>query len=151
MRPDAPAMNDLRDGWFWRMYRGEAPPPPVALLLKQRIVRVDPERGELDAEFEAATSFANPAGHVQGGMLAAMLDALTASVVDATLQAGERVASLNLNVSFMKAAQVGPILGRASLVRKGRTVAHASAELVQGEIAVATATAVCMVVSPAGR
>lgn len=144
-------MNDLRDGWFWRMHRGEAPPPPVALLLNQRIVRVDLEQGELDAEFEAAATFANPAGHVQGGMLAAMLDALTASVVDATLQAGERVASLNLNVSFLKAAQVGPIQGRACLVRKGRTVAHASAELVQGEIAVATASAVCMVVPPAGR
>ena len=35
-------MNDLVDGWFWRMHRGEQPPPPVALLLKQRIVRVDP-------------------------------------------------------------------------------------------------------------
>lgn len=144
-------MNDLADGWFWRMHRGELPPPPVSMLLKQRIVRVDLERGELDAEFEADASFANPAGHVQGGMLAAMLDALTASVVDATLQAGERVASLSLNVSFLKAAQIGPIQGRAHLVRKGRTVAHAGAELVQGDIAVASATAVCMVVPQAGH
>ena len=144
-------MNNLQDSWFWRMHRGEAPPPPVALLLKQRIVRVDLERGELDAEFEADASFANPAGHVQGGMLAAMLDALTASVVDASLQAGERVASLNLNVSFLKAAQIGPVQGRAHLVRKGRAVAHASAELRQGETAVASATAVCMVVPSPGR
>ena len=144
-------MKDLVEGWFWRMHRGEQPAPPVALLLKQRIVRVDLERGELDAEFEADASFANPAGHVQGGMLAAMLDALTASVVDATLQAGERVASLSLNVSFLKAAQIGPIQGRAHLVRKGRTVAHAGAELLQGDTAVASATAVCMVIPQAGR
>ena len=144
-------MHDFSDGWFWRMHRGEQPAPPVSLLLKQRIVRVDMERGELDAEFEADASFANPAGHVRGGMLAAMLDALTASVVDATLQAGERVASLSLNVSFLKAAQVGTVQGRAHLVRKGRTVAHAGAELVQGDIAVASATAVCMVVPQAGR
>lgn len=144
-------MQDFADSWFWRMHRGELPPPPVSVLLKQRIVRVDLERGELDAEFEADASFANPAGHVQGGMLAAMLDALTASVVDATLQAGERVASLNLNVCFLKAAQLGPIQGRAHLVRKGRTVAHAGAELLQGDIAVASATAVCMVVPQPGR
>ncbi|WP_268766280.1 acyl-CoA thioesterase domain-containing protein [Hydrogenophaga sp. Root209] len=56
-----------------------------------------------------------------------------------------------MNVSFLKTAQVGPIQGRAHLVRRGRTVAHAGAELVQGDIAVASATAVCMFVPQAGR
>ncbi len=142
-------MNEVRDSWFWRMHRGEVPPPPVALLLGQRFVRVDPDRGELEAEFDAQPSFANPAGHVQGGMLVAMLDALTASLVDASLAAGERVATLNLNVSFLKAAQIGALQGRAQLVRKGRNVAHARAELSQGTDVVANATAVCMVVPSA--
>ncbi|WP_332748991.1 acyl-CoA thioesterase domain-containing protein [Hydrogenophaga sp.] len=58
---------------------------------------------------------------------------------------------MTLNVSFLKTAQVGLIQGRAHLVRRGRTVAHAGAELVQGDIAVASATAVCMFVPQAGR
>lgn len=142
-------MNEVRDSWFWRMHRGEVLPPPVADLLGQRIVRVDLDQGELDAEFDAKPSFANPAGHVQGGMLVAMLDALAASLVDATLAVGERVATLNLNVSFLKAAQIGALQGRARLVRMGRNVAHAHAELSQGTDIVASATAVCMVVPSA--
>jgi len=139
-------MSDVRDGWFWRMHRGEVPPPPVSDLLGQRILDVDLDRGELVATFVAQPAFANPAGHVQGGMLVAMLDALTASMVDASLGQGERVATLNLNVSFLKAARLGELQGRARLVRKGRSVAHAHAELSQGDEVVASATAVCAVV-----
>lgn len=37
-------------------------------------------------------------------MLCAMLDDLTASMVDATLNAGATIATLNLNVSFLRPA-----------------------------------------------
>jgi uncharacterized protein (TIGR00369 family) len=142
-------MNDLEQGWFWRMQRGEVPPPPVAALLGQSITHVDATAGELQASFMAAKNFANPAGQVQGGMLAAMLDALTASIVDATLRPGERVASLNLNVAFLRPAQPGLLQGDASLVRRGRSVANAEARLLQQGKPVATATAVCMVIPQA--
>lgn len=142
-------MNDLAQGWFWRMQRGEVPPPPVAALLGQSITHVDATAGELLASFVAAENFTNPAGQVQGGMLAAMLDALTASIVDATLRPGERVASLNLSVAFLRPARPGPLQGQASLVRRGRSVAHAEARLLQQGRPVATATAVCMVVAEA--
>jgi uncharacterized protein (TIGR00369 family) len=138
-------MTDVDQGWFWRMQRGETP-PPVAMLLGQSIARVDVDAGELQADYLAAATFANPAGHVQGGMLAAMLDALTASVVDATLRPGERVATLNLNVAFLRPALPGPLQGRASLTRRGRSVANAHAQLLQHGKPVASATAVCMVV-----
>lgn len=140
-------MNDVQQGWFWRMRRGEEPEPPVARLLGQKITRVDLEAGELDAEFVAAPAFANPAGHVQGGMLGAMLDALTASIVDATLRPGERVASLSLNVAFLRSARPGALQGSASLVRRGRSVANAEAQLRQDGKVAATATAVCMVMA----
>lgn len=139
-------MNDLDEGWFWRMHRGEVPPPPVAALLGQSITHVDAGAGELQATFVAAETFANPAGHVQGGMLAAMLDALTASIVDATLRPGERVASLNLNVAFLRPARPGPLQGQASLVRRGRSVANVQAGLLQQGRPVATGAAVCMVI-----
>jgi uncharacterized protein (TIGR00369 family) len=139
-------MKDVSQGWFWRMRRGEEPEPPIAAVLGQRFESVDLERGELVATFEAVPAFANPAGQVQGGMLGAMLDALTASVVDATLPPGEAVASLNLNIAFLRPARIGSLRGVARLKRRGRSVAHAEAELRQGDDVVASATAVCMLV-----
>lgn len=143
----AATMNDVHQGWFWRMHRGEVPPPPVAVLLGQVITRVDMAVGELEADYVGAPSFANPAGQLQGGMLCTMLDALTASIVDATLAPGERVASLNLNVSFLRPARIGDLHGTARMVRRGRTVANACAELFQNGQMVASAMAVCMVVA----
>ena len=142
-------MDAPSQGWFWRMHRGEVPPPPVAMLLGQRITRVDAAAGELEATYTAPDTFANPAGHVQGGMLGAMLDALTASMCDATLRPGERVASLNLSLAFVRPASVGELQGAARLVQRGRRVAHAEAELLQHGKVVARATAVLMVMTDA--
>jgi uncharacterized protein (TIGR00369 family) len=138
-------MADGSQAWFWRMHRGETPPPPVAGLLGQHIVRVDVEAGELDARFEAPAQFLNPAGKVQGGMLGAMLDAVTASLVDATLVPGQQVATLSLNISYLAPADAGTLEGRARMTRRGRLVAHVAADLLQERRVVATATAVCMI------
>jgi uncharacterized protein (TIGR00369 family) len=140
-------MHDLPDTPFRQMLRGAIPPPPVAGLLGQTIQRVDVAAGELEADFDALPSFANPAGKVQGGMLAAMLDALTAGLVDATLSIGEGVTTLNLNVSYLSPADVGAIHGVAKLNRRGRAISNVSAQLTQGGKVVATASAVCMVLN----
>jgi uncharacterized protein (TIGR00369 family) len=135
------------DGYFAKMRRGEAPPPPVATLLGGRITSVDLDAGTLTSDYVATASFGNPAGQVQGGMLAAMLDDVTAFLVTATLGAGEHCATLNLNVSFLRAAFPGALVGRAWIVRRGREVCHVSGELVQDGKAVATAAATCMIVA----
>lgn len=136
------------DNWFHRMRRGEAAAAPIAGLLGEAIVDVDPERGTLHADYVADERFANPAGGVQGGMLGAMLDALTAGVVDATLQPGEVVATLGLNLQFPGAARPGALQGRAWIGKRGREVCFVSAELTQDGKVVATAQAVCMILKP---
>jgi uncharacterized protein (TIGR00369 family) len=80
-------------------------------------------------------------------MLSAMLDDLTASMVDATLAAGKGVATLNLNVSFLRPAQVGTLQGEARMLRLGRDVCHVMGTLLQDGKEAATAVAVCKVVS----
>lgn len=65
---------------FNRMRRGELAPPPVLTLLGGVIREVNAEAGLLRTDYTAAPSFLNPAGGVQGGMLCAMLDDLTASL-----------------------------------------------------------------------
>lgn len=139
---------ELADNWFHRMQRGETPPPPVAGLLGETIRAVDVQAGTLEADYLADARFANPAGGVQGGMLGAMLDALTAGLVDATLRPGEVVATLGLNVQFMGAARPGALQGRAWLSKRGREVCFVQAELSQAGKAVASAQAVCKILRP---
>ena len=134
------------NGYFSRMLRGEVSRPPVLTLLGSHIDAVDAAAGTLCATYDAQASFRNPAGTVQGGMLSAMLDDLTASLVDATLAAGQGVATLNLNVSFLRPAQVGTLQGEARMLRRGRDVCHVMGTLLQDGREVATAVAVCKVV-----
>lgn len=92
-----------------------------------------------------APAFENPAGQVQGGRLAAMLDDVTALLVMSTLADGQHSATLNLNVSFLRPAIAGALLGRATPVRLGARIGSAQGELWQNGKLVATAAATCMV------
>lgn len=150
----APAAFDsppTAEHWWHRMQRGELPPPPVARLLGATIRRVDREAGELDVDYAARAEFANPAGGVQGGMLGAMLDDLTAGLVDSTLSAGEAPATVSLNLSYLRPARIAPMQGRARLLRRGRDVCHVSGELLQDGQVVASAVAVCSIIRRRAR
>ena len=50
------------------------PLPPAGKLLGWTLLAVDPEAGTIEIRFTADDRFLNPAGTVQGGFLAAMLD-----------------------------------------------------------------------------
>ncbi|HEU0201335.1 MAG TPA: PaaI family thioesterase [Burkholderiaceae bacterium] len=136
----------MKDSYFARMQRGDAAPPPITTTLGGRIRAVDLDAGTLDSDYVATPAFLNPAGQVQGGMLGAMLDDVTAFLVTATLGDGEFCGTVNLNVSFLRPAQAGALLGRARLVRRGKDVCHVTGELLQDGKLLATATATCMVV-----
>lgn len=140
-------MTVAPDNWFQRMRRGAAPRAAVAELLGETITAVDLELGVLEARYHGAPSFLNPAGGVQGGVLGAMLDALTAGLVDATVGEHEAVATLSLNLAFLRPAAPGAIDGRAELLRRGREICHVSAQLSQQGRPVATAVAVCKIVA----
>lgn len=150
IRPSEPP-SPPSEHWWQRMQRGEHPPPPVSRLLGARIGRVDLAAGELDVTYEARPEFANPAGGVQGGMLGAMLDDLTAGLVDSTLAAGEAPATVSLNLSFLRPARIAPMQGRARLLRRGRDVCHVSGELLQDGQVVASAVAVCSIIRRRAR
>ena len=143
-----PLMQIDPNSYFAKLRRFEAPLPAIAATLGARITAVDLDEGTLDSEYVAGPGFLNPAGQVQGGMLAAMLDDVTAFLVTATLAERESCATLNLNVSFLRPARPGPLLGRARLVRRGGTVCNVVGELLQDGRQVATAVATCMVVGP---
>jgi uncharacterized protein (TIGR00369 family) len=138
-------ITSAADSYFARVQRGELAPPAVSTTLGGRITASDLEAGTLESDYYAGEVFLNPASQVQGGVLGAMLDDVTAFLVTATLAPGEHCATLSLNLSFLRPARAGALQGRARLVRRGREICHVVGELLQDDHVVATATAVCMV------
>ncbi|MFX1675106.1 PaaI family thioesterase [Paraburkholderia sp. A2WS-5] len=127
-----------------RLFGPEGAPPPVTQALGGRVASLSDRA--LESEYVGAPAFLNPAGHIQGGILSAMLDDVTALLVVSTLSEGEQCATLSLNTSFLRPAKVGKLLGRSTLVRRGRGVCNVSGELWQDDKLVATASAVCAIV-----
>jgi uncharacterized protein (TIGR00369 family) len=133
-----------REGPFWDAMAGRTPLPPAAVLLGWELVSVDPDAGTIEVAFAAGDQFLNPAGVVQGGFVAAMLDDTLGPALVATLGPGQFAPTTDLHVQFLRPARPGRLTGRGRVVRRGRDVAFLAGELVDesGQIvAVATATA----------
>jgi uncharacterized protein (TIGR00369 family) len=130
-----------RRGPFWDLIGGHRDPPPAATLLGWEVEAVDPEAGTIELSFTAKEDFLNLAGNVQGGFLAAMLDATLGPVLGATLSDGEWAPTISLNVQFVRPAKPGKLRGRGRIVRRGRDIAFLAGELIDGDDIIATATA----------
>lgn len=133
------------NAFFWKIMRGEMPPPPAATTLGISFKNIDAKIGAIEVEFEGKKEFTNPAGNIQGGFLAAMLDDTMGPALASTLSEGEFAPTLNLNVCFQSAAKVGRLLGKGRVVKRGRGVCFLSAELYQDGEQVATATATALI------
>ena len=92
--------------------------------------------------------FLNPAGVVQGGFLAAMLDsAMGASAVSLTGERRVNVANTEMKVSFLRSARVGDVLTcTASVIKPGRVISflEATIETAEGDL-VATASSTYLI------
>ncbi len=130
-----------RRGPFWDVINGRREPPPAAVLLGWELEAVDPDAGTIELSFTAKEEFLNPAGQVQGGFLAAMLDDTLGPALVATLSDGEWAPTISLNVQFVRAAKPGKLRSRGRVVRRGRDIAFLAGELLDGDDVIATATA----------
>jgi uncharacterized protein (TIGR00369 family) len=141
-----------RSGPFWDFVEGRREPPPAASLLGFELVDVNPELGTIEIAFTATERFLNPAGDVQGGFLAAMLDDTMGPALVATLDDGEWAPTIDLQVQFLSPARPGRLGGTGRVVRKGRDIAFLAGELrdADGQL-VATATATARIRRPARK
>jgi uncharacterized protein (TIGR00369 family) len=122
---------------------GRAPLPAAAATLGWELISVSPEDGTIEVAFDASEAFLNPAGSIQGGFLAAMLDDTMGPALVAGLDPGDFAPTTDLHVQFLRPAQPGRLIGRGRVVRRGKDVGFLAGELVDNDgavVAVATAT-----------
>ena len=134
-----------QESFFWQIQNGKLPAPKCAATLGISITKVDADAGTIEVEFQGKPEFTNPVGNIQGGFLAAMLDDTMGPALAATLTRGEFAPTLNLNVSFARAAKVGGIKGKGRVLKRGKEVCFLAAELYQDGELVASATATAIV------
>jgi uncharacterized protein (TIGR00369 family) len=127
------------------------PTPPCASTLGWQLLDADPEAGTVEIGFQGGREFCNPAGFVQGGFLAAMLDDTMGPAV--LVRSGGEIFSptIDLSVSFLAPAKPGAFTAKGKVIQLGKTIAFIEGALfdTEGEM-VARATASARVV-PAAR
>jgi uncharacterized protein (TIGR00369 family) len=116
--------------------------PPCARTLGAELLSV--EAGNVRVRFDARSEFCNGMGNVQGGFLAAMLDDSMGPALFTLLDGGQFAPTLEMKVSYLRAARPGPILGEGRVAHRTKNVAFLEGTLTShgGDvIAIATATA----------
>ena len=120
--------------------------PPSAKLLGWTLRAIDTDAGTIEIGFTADERFLNPAGTVQGGILAAMLDDTQGPALFGSTHGEIYAPTIDFNVTFVKPARPGDFVGKGRIVNLGKTIALTEAELFDdaGEL-VARATFTCRV------
>ena len=109
------------------------PRPPCADLLGWHVLDARPEDGWIRIGFQARAEFRNPAGNIQGGFLTAMLDDTMGPAI-VVHSAGARFSTtIDMNVSFLAPAKVGPLFGEGQVIQLGKTVGFVEARLMDAQ------------------
>jgi uncharacterized protein (TIGR00369 family) len=121
--------------------------PPCATTLGAELVSVEP--GHVRVRFDAREEFCNGMGNVQGGFLAAMLDDSMGPALFTLLDEGQFAPTLEMKVSFLRAAKPGAIVGEGRVAHKTRNVAFLDGTLsTEDGMVIATATATARILAP---
>ncbi|MSP43567.1 MAG: PaaI family thioesterase [Alphaproteobacteria bacterium] len=126
-------------------------PSPSSAHLGLEFIDCDPAKGRIRVAYQASDQLCNLWGGIHGGMVAAMMDDVLALVFGLTLQWGQITPTLELKTTFLQAARPGRLYAEAFIIRRGRSISFAEAELRSetGELlAKASATASIVTLKP---
>ncbi|MGJ5198232.1 MULTISPECIES: PaaI family thioesterase [unclassified Bradyrhizobium] len=125
-------------------------PPPCAKLLGWRLLDANPADGWIKIGFDGKQEFCNPAGFIQGGLLASMLDDTMGPAVFIRTEGRLYTTTVSMTVNYLVPAQPGPIVGEARVLQLGKTIAFIEGRLTNGDGAlIATASASARLVEAA--
>jgi uncharacterized protein (TIGR00369 family) len=105
------------------------PKPPCAELLGWELIEADAARGRVRIGFQGRSEFLNPAGFIQGGILAAMLDDTMGPAALVASGGALFTATIDLQVSFLAPARPGPLVGEGQVVQLGKTIGFVEGRL----------------------
>ena len=105
------------------------PRPPCADLLGWEVVEARPADGWIRMRFEGRPEFVNPAGFIQGGFLAAMLDDTMGPAMFIYSEGRMFTPTIELHVSFLAPARPGPLYGEGQVVQAGKSIAFLEGKL----------------------
>lgn len=108
---------------------GTRPLPGMWRTLGLRPVAADPGRARV--EVVPGERHHNGSAMVHGGLIAALIDSAAGAAMATTLPAGQRVATVDLKVDYLRPAPVagGALVAAAEVTHAGRMVGHASARV----------------------
>jgi uncharacterized protein (TIGR00369 family) len=136
-----------RSGPFWDAVEGRIPLPPAAATLGFELIEADVERGTIEVAFAATKDFVTPRGNVLGGFLAAMLYDTVGPALQATLEPGEFISTMDMKTKFLRRALPGRIIGRGRVVHRVGDVAILGGVLTNADdVVVATGSATARVI-----
>jgi uncharacterized protein (TIGR00369 family) len=103
--------------------------PPAAVLLGWRLIDLNLAERWIKVGFDGKPEFRNPAGNIQGGILAAMLDDTMGPIVIAATDKKAFPATVDLSVSFIRPVKPGPITVLAQITSMGRQLVFLEGKL----------------------
>ena len=105
------------------------PKPPCAELLGLTLLDHSSEEGWAKFSFEGRREFLNPAGFVQGGIVAAMLDDTMGPTALLASKGAFYTASIDMHVSFLAPARQGTLFTEGHVMQMGKTIAFMEATM----------------------
>src|SRR3954466_6008679 len=105
------------------------PAPPSSRLLGWRLLDARPKEGWIRIGFDGKPDFCNPAGFIQGGILSAMLDDTMGPAVFVMTEGKLFTATITMTVNFLSPAKPGKLIGEATVIQLGKTVAFVEGRL----------------------
>ena len=91
---------------------------------------VSAREGEVEVAMEVGAGHLNIQGLAHGGLLATLADTAMGLAVRTRLEPGSRHVTIQLGVQFLSPGRPGRIVAQGSVVRAGRQLAHAEADVV---------------------
>lgn len=114
--------------------------PPIHYFLHGHELNWNADTRNLRVDYIATQAMCNPRSHIQGGMLAAMLD--DAMGILAALNHAERPATtVNLHMDFLRPCHIGVVQCNASFHKEGRQILNVYSEAWQDDKIIASASA----------
>ncbi|WP_407123269.1 PaaI family thioesterase [Bradyrhizobium sp. STM 3561] len=121
----------------------------LATSLETKLEVIDLSGPRLELSFKVGTHFLQAEDVVHGGALTTMLDFAMAYAALLAIPDGLSVATINMNVAYLRSAKIGGYRALAEIERCGKNVVFARAQLQdRDKRAIATATSSLAIVRP---